>query len=353
VKVEGGSVSATVEVEGTIKSIELKDDQGNISGSYPFNGERITFTLTLTTDPAVDVHPVWSTEAANIELKANDGDMSATVTITGIGAAVVKASVGEVSGVYNISTTSIFDNAKGYWNFEDPTNLGKAVKGIDLKYTASQFNVVPGPSDAKKAVRINHDNSTGSWRTAEKYQGFLWDHGMSGTQLQNYTVLIDARIPIDVLGDYYLVYTSNDEREGGVAGVAFRSRAGGDYGDLTINQAGKTIIYYARWGTFTPGEEPWVRLVFSVQKDNPNEATWKYRAVVNGMVGGKIGEDTQDYSQEGDNITNYELRENVPVRFLMAAGNSEDNHAFDVSTIAVWDRVLTDAEIASLGGVSK
>jgi hypothetical protein len=61
----------------------------------------------------------------------------------------------------------------------------------------------------------------------------------------------------------------------------------------------------------------------------------------------------QDFKQYGDNITNYDLREGVPVRFLMAAGGWERNRAFDVSTIVVWDHVLTDAEIASLGGVSK
>jgi hypothetical protein len=353
VKVESGAFSATVDVEGTIKSITLKDGDGNISGTYPYNGERITFTITATTDPAADVEPVWSTDAENVTVEASENGMSAQVTITGIGAAAITATVDEISAVYNISTASIFDDAKGYWTFEDPDDIGKATKGANLTYTASQFSVVPGPSAAKKAVRINHDNTTGAWRTAETYQGFVWNHGITGTQLQNYTVLIDARIPIDKLGDYYIVYSSNEERDGGVAGVAFRSRSGGQYGDLTVNQAGATIIYYARWGTFTPGDEPWVRLVFSVIKEDPEGTAWKCKAVINGLVDQKDGDDKQYTVRDGNDITNYELRENVPVRFLMAAGNNEDNHAYDVSTIAVWDRVLTDAEIASLGGVSK
>jgi hypothetical protein len=352
VKVESGTLSATVDVEGTIKSITLKDEKGGISGTYPYNGESITFTLTATTDPAASVKPEWSTDAENVTVKASENGLSAQVTIDGIGAAAITATVGEVSGTYNISTTSIFDDAKGYWTFED-ADLGKATKGTALTYTASQFSVVPGPSATKKAVRINHDNTTGSWRTAETYQGFVWNHGITGTSLQNYTVLIDARVPIDKLGDYYIVYSANEERDGGVAGVAFRSRSGGDYGDLTINHGGSTLIYYARWGTFTPGDEPWVRLVFSVIKEDPEGTAWKCKAVINGLIDQRDGDDKQYTVREGNDITNYELRENVPVRFLMAAGNNEDNHAYDVSTIAVWDRVLTDAEIASLGGVSK
>jgi hypothetical protein len=118
---------------------------------------------------------------------------------------------------------------------------------------------------------------------------------------------------------------------------------------LTINQGGATILYYAKWGTFEAGNEPWVRLVFVVMKDDPNGTAWKYRAVINGS----IGVTDKDIQKEGSDITNYELHEGVPVRFLMAAGNNEDNNAYDVSTIAVWDRVLSETDIALLGGVSK
>jgi hypothetical protein len=365
VTVTSGTFSKTVPVEGTIKSITLKDEAGGTSGTYPYNGTDMTFTITATTDPVADVTPVWSSSAEHVTVAASEDGMSALVTVSGTGAAVVTAAVGDIKAEYNIATTSVFESAVGYWTFED-ADLGKATIGDDLKYTLSQFSVVAGPSPTKKAVRINHDNVDAEgnavhWRGASEYQGFLWNHGISGASLQNYTVLMDARAEIDPLGNYYIVFSANDERarqvdgnwvageDGGVSGVSFRARSGGDYGDLTLNQGGVTILYYARWGTFTKGEEPWVRLVYSVSKENLEEAAWKGRFVINGQVGNA----DLDVTRNGDDNSGQILKEGVPVRFMMAAGNNEDNNAYDVSTIAVWDRVLTDAEIASLGGVSK
>jgi hypothetical protein len=315
------------------------------------------------------VTPVWSSSVDNVTVVASEDGMSALVTVSGTGAAVVTAAVGDIKAEYNIATTSVFESAVGYWTFED-ADLGKATIGDDLKYTLSQFSVVPGPSPTKKAVRINHDNNTGGfWQGALTYQGFVWNHGLSGESLKNYTILIDARPEAVPMDTYFVVYSANNERliddidpvNGGCAGVAFRGRPGNGNGDLLVNHAGNNMVWYALDGTFQAGNEPWVRLVFiiSTVDDNfPDGQNWWRRAVIDGQVGvvnhhPERGDFPQDFKQYGDNIENYDLREGVPVRFLMAAGGWERNRAYDVSTIAVWDHVLTDAEIASLGGVSK
>jgi hypothetical protein len=343
ITVTSGSFSQTVDVEGTINSIAVKDADGSATGTYPYNGTAITFTLSTEIVPANSgVKPEWTSSADNATIEVSSDGLTADVTITGEGTAVITADVSGVSGSYAISTTSVFESAVGYWAFNDlgsPTNYGKASKGSDLVYTPEQFVVVDGPSATKKGVRI-----TGSeeWKGVEEIQGFLWNHPITDEEkLQNYTVLMDARITSEPFGAYYVAYDAGK----GAAGVCFRSRDG----ELTINQAGNTLIYYGRTGDFTPGAEPWARLVFMVQKDAGDNTAWTRKAYINGQVSNP----ELSYTGSHGDIDVYRLNAGTPVRFLMGAGNSETNHPFDVSTIAVWDRLLTEDEIASLGGVSK
>jgi hypothetical protein len=352
ITVTSGSFSKTIPVEGTINSLTIKDSVDNSSGTYPYNGTPLIFTLTLTTIPVgADVTPIWSSSAEHVTVEAATNGLSATVTISGEGAASITADASGVTGSYAISTTSVFESAVGYWEFNDPADIGKATRGTPLTYSPEQFVVVGGPSTTKKAVRITGQTT---WRGAEEIQGLMWDHPITDEEkLQNYTVLMDARITSKPVGNLYVVYESGT----GVAAVAFKSRAadnGGGFGELTVNQGGSTKIYYAREGTFTPGEdyepneEPWVRLVFTVSKDAGDNTSWSYVACIDGKI-------TPELCIDGSHpdIIYYRLNAGVPMRFLMGEGPSETNHPFDVSTIAVWDRVLTKDEIASLGGVSK
>jgi hypothetical protein len=350
VTVTGGSFSATIDVEGTLNSLNLKDAGGNASGTYPYNGTAITFTLTASIEPAgAAVTPVWTSNAGHVTVEAATDGMSATVTISGEGTASVTADVSGVTGSYAISTTSVFESAVGYWTFNDPASIGKATRGADLTYSPGQLAVVDGPSATKKAVRIT---GATEWSGAEEIQGLLWNHPVTDEgKLQNYTVLMDARVTSNPVGKYYVVYDPGS----GVAGITFRSRDDGSgFGELTVNHGGSTKIYFATKGSFTPGgdytpnEEPWVRLVFTVQKDAGDNTSWSYVACIDGKITPELCID----GSHGD-ITFYRLNAGVPMRFLMGAGPSETNHPFDVSTIAVWDRVLTKDEMASLGGVSK
>jgi uncharacterized protein YjdB len=347
VTVAAGTFSQTINVEGIINSLTVTDEDNKTSGVYPYNGTPIAFDLKAAFVPATaELTPVWTSNAETVTVTPSSDGMTATVTITGEGVATITVEAGGGSGIYAISTSSVFESAVGYWAFNDPANIGKASRGSDLVYTAAQFEVVNGPSDAKKGVRIKRE---GEWKGIEEIQGFVWNHPITdATKLTNYTVLIDARIPSEPKGDYYLVYDSGSES--GAAGVAFRSRDG----ELTVNQSGNTLIYYGRNGTFTPGEEPWVRLVYTVTEDNSSgkdpEKDWIRTACINGQVD---SEDLFYTSQVSGSYPNYKLTAGKPVRFLMASGAGESNHAYNVSTIAVWDRVLTKEEIASLGGVSK
>jgi hypothetical protein len=333
VTVTSGTLSQTVDVEGTINSIAIKDADGNATGTYPYNGTAITFTLTAEIVPANSgVTPVWTSNADNATV-ISDG-LTASVTITGEGTAIITADVSGVTGTYAVSTTSVFESAVGYWAFNDlsnPANYGKATKGDDLEYIPEQFVVVDGPSATKKGVQII--------REGEDMQGFLWHHPITDeAKLTNYTVLMDARITSEPHGAYYDVYDATGAK---IGAIMFRSRDG----ELTVNHGGSTKIYFGRFGEFTPGEEPWVRLVFVAQKDAGEGTSWTYRACINGQVNNSALYVTDSHSD----MSVYRLNAGVPMRF-MVAGSARP---FGVSTIAVWDRPLTDDEIASLGGVSK
>jgi hypothetical protein len=327
VKVESGTLSATVEVEGTIKSITLKDENGGNSGTYPYNGVSITFTLTATTDPAASVKPEWSTNAENVTVKASENGLSAQVTINGSGAAAVTATVDEVSATYNIATTSVFDDAKGYWTFEDPNNLGKATKGIDL-IPEGTINVIEGPSAAKKAVI-----------TADNPSGFKWEpHGITETGLTDFTVLIDAWAPVEPDRRYYPIWWNSQAYS---CSFYIRSRDS----RMTLNRAGGTKGTYT--DVITTGQEPWVRLVIQYAADPENAPAGR---LLNTYADGKLLDASKDnVSLEMD------LYEDLPIWFLTGSpsGATGDYNPYKVSTIAVWDRALTAEEVAALGGVSK
>jgi hypothetical protein len=326
ITVTSGSFSQTVDVEGTINSLTVKDADGNSSGTYPYNGTPITIALTATIEPAgTDVSVTWTSSAATAAVTAGSDGLTATVTLTGEGAATITATAGETTGTYTISTTSVFESAAGYWAFNDPTNPGKATYGNDLIYTEADITFIDGPSAAKKAIQITAGQP-----------GLRWNHSITGNGLRNYTVLIDAKPKWEPDRAYYPIYW-NGSAEGEI--FAFRPRDG----FLTVNCHGGTT------GEIEPAQSTeWMRIVVIVATSDADPDLQKLMVYYNGM------QIFSDGTSGHDLWFRFELNEGVPVWFIMS--NAEDpnpNCEYPVSTLAAWDRVLTPEEIASLGGVSK
>ncbi|MDR1583737.1 MAG: Ig-like domain-containing protein [Prevotellaceae bacterium] len=359
ITVTSGTVSATVAVEGTINGLEVKDDDGNIAGTYPYNGTSVTFKLTATIDPANSgKKPEWSSSASTATVTPSDDGLSADVIVSGEGTAVITAAVGNITATYTISTTSVFESAVGYWTFDDPTNPGKATKGEDLWYDPTWIQVVDGPSATNKAVYVkqNVDESLrhnyGDCHDVNDTTGLYWNHSLTGNleisgananSVSQFTILIDARVPNEPNNYHYPIFRTIHES-------VFH------YGS-ELRPDNSNLVICRNWGSkgnvlenVVTGEEPWVRVV--IKYDNSALTTswddnhgrgdqWTYS---NGV---RVFETLAESS--GKFVAIYE---GFPIKFLGGMPTGE-NFNYSVSTIAVWDKLLTDEEIASLGGVSK
>jgi hypothetical protein len=108
--------------------------------------------------------------------------------------------------------------------------------------------------------------------------------------------------------------------------------------------------------------EPWIRFIYTLTYTE-GEGQWK----VWGYKDGKPSEGTHDLGNTTDNTypayssTDYghcarelEIRLNEPLRFMTGRkGDKRYKGQYDLAALAVWDRALSDEEVATLGGISK
>jgi hypothetical protein len=325
ITVTSGSFSKTIPVEGIINGIVVTDSIDATVGTFQYNGTPISFTLTATITPANSGKtPEWSSNVETAIVTANSDGLTATVTIIDEGSATITADVGGITGAYTISTRSMFESAKGYWTFDDETNLGKASVGDDLSYEEGSIVVTDGPSATKKAVTITTD-----------YLGFKWDpHGITGDGLTNFSILIDAWVPIEPDRMYYTIYWNNSY----AGSLYFRPRDGA----ITINRSGGTD---GTWAEGMAGNEPWSRVVVTYSPLEPDGDDLRCHITV--YVNGQ-----QVFEGDHNGAVRTNILEGQPLWFLVGETRA-DNNPYPVSTIAVWDHVLTPEQVASLGGVSR
>jgi hypothetical protein len=194
----------------------------------------------------------------------------------------------------------------GYWNFENNANLVQAQVGANLVAQGS-FTQVAGPTPTDYAVR----------KTVGNY--FKCTHNVPNygqTYPNKYSVMIDFKIPLT--GQYYSfmqTYQNNTND-----------------GDLFINPAGKIGV---------------AALTYSNSSILPNE--W-YRLVLTADVGNSIKMyiDGQLWNPGLPNSLNGRFALD-PLLLLLADDNGEDNQ-MDVASIGVFNRDLTAAEVATIGG---
>jgi hypothetical protein len=348
VTVSSGTFTATVNVEGTIESIAVKDEAGGVAKAYDYNGQPVPFQLTATISPAglSGIVPVWSVNSASVTVTPAADGLSAAVVIVGEGEAVITAAVGEKTATYTVSTESVFESAIGYWTFDDPANLGKATRGVDLTFDPATVESVPGPSETNKAVYVK-EGYVISKEHGVPSNGFIWDHPFK-EETTTYTILIDARVPQVEDNLYFGIFRTNFNDGERAQSLDFRTRNGRT---LTINRVGGTLGNVIKpENTPEHGNEPWVRIVVRYSPlETPIEGKdhdHNIYATVNGGLEEPIYNSTQN------KIWYTKIYPQYPVRFLTGTPSHEKCN-YSASTIAVWDRWLTDAEVASLGGVSK
>jgi hypothetical protein len=213
-------------------------------------------------------------------------DANGEVTVVGSGAASIIASVGDIRGEYSFSTASLFDEAKGYWTFDDPNNPGKAIKGEDLEINFDVVTEVPGMDASDGAIR-------GGWEERgvgeEHIKNVTWNHTMEGQlgddgkTIRNYTVLVDLKLLYqdDLSSSPRQVWAPIHWGENNMGGLACVYVAWADYSAEPDRGIGLRLAWNltGTWQYFTPKDkedgspwfdkttlkdnEPWFRFVYT------------------------------------------------------------------------------------------
>jgi uncharacterized protein YjdB len=143
-----GTKTATVSVVGTIKDLATVDENGESSGVI-LPGSTMQLRVTFEPDEA-EVTPTWRSGDETVATV----DATGVVRVIAFGSTTIYATVGDLVVEYALSTDSPLSDAKGYWLFDDPANLGKSVVGKDLIVNTDVVTVVAGPSESNGAVYI-------------------------------------------------------------------------------------------------------------------------------------------------------------------------------------------------------
>jgi hypothetical protein len=295
---------------------------------------------------------VWSSNAATATVTAAANGLTAEVTITGEGTAIITADVDGVTATYTISTESVFETAVGYWTFDDAADLGKATRGDIGLEISDVVTAVDGPVTGNGAVRGTFEERD---LEGDNTVNITWNHQMAGQvedKIRNFTMLLDVKTiyqdPAGILRQVWApVYWNGTDAQAGLFLLWV------DYGTsfgLAANLTGG-YDYLIPDGTYTSatisGNEPWIRFVFSVEPDveDPEKVIVKYY-----LNGQEAPTPSASWSAWGIN----EIIQGSPVHFMTKRKpDKQFKGQYDLSTLAVWDHVLTPEEISSLGSVSK
>jgi uncharacterized protein YjdB len=337
VTVSFGSVKTEIPVTGLVKSVTLVDVDGEVSGNAAV-GDNLQ--LSVVTYPAnTGLTPDADSWKSSDELIATVSK-TGLVTIIGSGYATISATVNGVSGEYVVSTQSALDDAFGYWRFDDVTNIGKATKGTDL-FIHGNVSVVPGPSGTNWAVEGTVGERNLEWKHEQRDDPmeftFMWDTRFYG------------------INQYYSFYWN-----GSADDASFFARwRQADWLDWSTGEAGAVIKenvgqlqigrgYYPPVMELAEGDTSrWVRVITTFML-NKEEMTGFHNTYIDGKQ--VTSNMNARYDQLGWNSYS---GEETPSMFFLADGhgNDGDDSVHPMAAIAVWNRVLTEQEIATLGKV--
>ena len=200
---------------------------------------------------------------------------------------------------------------KGWWKFDDPSNLLLAEDGYGAPLVlAGTHQAADGPEAGNGAARIG----VGSY--------YKMTHGMTpnggGAYVNEYSVQIDFRI-----------------RELGIWHAFFQTNlANSNDGDCFINPEGNIGVAATGYSSYAVKTNEWYRLVISVK----NGVFYRY------YLDGQLLLNGTPQSRDG--------RFGLEDLLLVFADENGEDGEIDCAELAIWDRPLTPDEAMGLGGYS-
>ncbi len=205
-------------------------------------------------------------------------------------------------------TTSIaqFPARKGWWKFDDKSNILKAEVGTDLTYQGS-FSVVEGSKTNDYAVSIG------------KGSHFKMNHGITpslGILVNEYTISIDFRV--SSIGLWYSFFQT--------------SPTNSNDGDCFINTSGNIGVAATGYSAYSVKPNEWYRLVVAVK----NGTQYKY------YLDGQLLHAGTTQAVDG--------RFSLDKTLLMFADEDGEDNTIECTELSIWDTALSAADISILSG---
>ncbi len=195
----------------------------------------------------------------------------------------------------------------GWWKFDDVTNILKADVGSDLALVGTH-QIVAGPEAGNGAVKIG----VGSYY---KMKHNIGANG-GGTLVNEYTILIDFKAPN--IGTWKTFFQTDPKNASD--------------GDCFINTTGNIGTQATGYTSYSVKQNEWYRFVLSVKNGGQHIS----------YLDGQIVKAGSPSSVDG--------RFALDSLLLMFADNDGEDGEIECSEIAIWNSVLSNNEIALLGG---
>ncbi|MDR1675802.1 MAG: Ig-like domain-containing protein [Tannerella sp.] len=333
ITVSCGNISKTIHVEGAIRSLSVAVPEGT---EIHVGAE---FTLTTTPDPVdAQVSVVWSSDNEAVATVSSTGE----VTVVGNGTANITATAGPVVVTYPVVCENLLESAIGYWEFDDPSSIGKPIKGKPLVPQGEGIKWVEGPSADNLAIEVPMHEYIIADLTNAKPNGGPESETPQTDRAYQWSMMMDFRLP--TVGGYYYTQHGGVNMGDGDFFVRYRS----DQID-----AGKGSYIPIIAGNPAEPYTPWIRMVITC-----NNAV--FRMYCNGV----------EVAKEGGGyplVQDLDARYSLPVRSLLyifgepngttADGKpnfaaSDDDKPFPCAAIAFWDKTLSAGQVQALGGIA-
>jgi hypothetical protein len=278
---------------------------------------------------SADAEFTWKSENTEIAAVSGIAAMSFLGIVEGvdIGTTNIVVSMGNISKtipieVYEVTLQEKMAalGVKGAWHFENAGNLELASVGKNLVAYKMDGNRTVGSPSLKGFAQVAGPSKRDFAVRVPKQSYFLCDHGFaagSNGKVTEYTLLVDVRIPN--MGVYYSIFET-DNLDMSSDGDGF-IRPGADWG-IRGNYTDKTPFEANKW----------LRMVITVKAG-------KARYYLNGRF-------IEEKEPGADGHTSW-----LPAGVLLFADEDGENNEFDIASIAVWDKALSDDNVSTLGGL--
>ena len=202
---------------------------------------------------------------------------------------------------------------KGYWRFDDPSNLGKATKGNDLILHGTE-SAVEGVTATDGATQVN----TGS--------GYNVDHGLAaigGSKLNVYTLIYDVNVPN--IGSYVNLLQNNPVNS--TDGTCYINPSGGFWNNGLPGSSGDLIK-----------ADTWHRVVLTL--DAESGTSDNYNIYIDGelVYTSSIGADSY-FAPETSNF------------FVFSDDNGEDG-PIKCSELMLLNTALSEGQIGNMPAIT-